>query len=278
MLTLGLAALSAVLYGIGDFWGGLSSRRAHILHVLPAILFSGILTVAALIPVLGATYSRGAVIGGLVAGAFGSAGFFLVYRALAIGPMGVASAIVAVLAAAIPYFVGLLRGDRLTSFGVAGAVLALIAILLVTYSTAEATHPPSRRMIATAVVGGFAVAGFFLGLALAPKDSGLAALSITRAVQLVVIGAVALTVRRRFTGDRPDYRMAVGAGIFDVFAAVAFIYAVYAGNLAVVAVVANLYPAVTVLFAHFVIHERLERHQIVGMFGACGAVALLTLA
>ena len=72
--------------------------------------------------------------------------------------------------------------------------------------------------------------------------------------------------------------MAVGAGIFDVFAAVAFIYAAHTGNLGVVAVVSNLYPAVTVLFAHFVIHEHLERHQIVGMLGACGSVALLTLA
>ena len=118
MIALSLAALSAVLYGIGDFWGGLASRQTHILKALPTILISGTITVLALIPWLGADYSRGAIIGGVVAGTFGSAGFFLVYRALALGPMGVASAIVAVEAAAIPYFVGLLRGDRLTLMGV----------------------------------------------------------------------------------------------------------------------------------------------------------------
>ena len=184
MTALLLAAVSAVLYGIGDFWGGLSSRRAHIVHVLPAILLSGIVTILAMMPLLGATYSQDAIVAGLVAGTFGTAGFFLVYLALAMGPMGVASAIVAVLAAAIPYFVSVLRGQQLTTIGVAGAALALVSILLVTRSSEDAKHPASRKMIVTAVLGGFAVAGFFLGLALAPSDSGLAPLSITRLVHI----------------------------------------------------------------------------------------------
>lgn len=273
-----LSLLSAVLYGIGDFWGGLSTRRAHVLQVLPTILLSGTLTVFALIPILGADYSRGAIVGGLVAGIFGTAGFFLVYLALAMGPMGVASAIIAVLATAVPYAVSLLRGDPVTSLGIIGAIVAVVSILLVCYSTAEATHPPTRKMIITAVIGGFAVAGFFLGLALAPADSGLAPISITRLIQITVIGGAALVLRKRVTGGRPNYPMAVGSGVFDAAAAAAFVFASHAGSLGLVVVVSNLYPAVTVLFAHFVIHERLERHQIVGMIGACAAVALLTLA
>ena len=70
----------------------------------------------------------------------------------------------------------------------------------------------------------------------------------------------------------------VGAGILDALAAAAFIVAAHTGQLSVVAIVSNLYPAVTVLFAHFQLHERLERHQIAGMLGACASVALLTLA
>jgi drug/metabolite transporter (DMT)-like permease len=278
MTALLLSALSAILYGIGDFWGGLTSRQAHVLRALPTILISGTITIFALIPWLGAQYTHGSIMAGLVAGTFGSAGFFLVYRALAIGPMGVASAIVAVEAAAIPYFVGLLRGDSLTAVGLLGAVVALISILLVCRSTEDATHPASRQMIITAMVAGVVVAGFFLGLALAPDGSGMAPMTITRCIQTVVIGATAFFRRSKLGSEKPDFRLGVGAGILDALAAAAFIVAAHTGALSVVAIVSNLYPAVTVLFAHFQLHERLERHQIVGMLGACGSVALLTLA
>ena len=278
MTALLLAALSAVLYGIGDFWGGLTSRQAHVMKALPIILISGTFTIFALIPWLGAEYTRGAVVAGLIAGTFGSAGFFLVYRALALGPMGVASAIVAVEAAAIPYFVGLIRGDSLTPLGLLGAAVALVSILLVCRSTEDATHPASRELMVTAMVAGVVVAGFFLGLALAPAGSGMAPMSITRCIQTVVIGSTAFFMRAKLGPEKPDVRLGLGAGILDALAAAAFIVAAHTGALSVVAIVANLYPAVTVLFAHFQLHERLERHQIVGMLGACGSVALLTLA
>jgi len=48
-----------------------------------------------------------------------------------------------------------------------------------------------------------------------------------------------------------------------------------AGDLVLVAVIAALYPAFTVLLARFVLHERMERHQLVGLFSAGAAVVLL---
>jgi uncharacterized membrane protein len=48
-----------------------------------------------------------------------------------------------------------------------------------------------------------------------------------------------------------------------------------AGDLVLVAVVAALYPAFTVLLARVVLHERMERHQLIGLIGAGAAVVLL---
>ena len=278
MTAIFLSLLAAGLYGVGDFWGGLASRRTNILRILPTILFTGSLTIFALIPFLGASFTPDSIRAGVIAGVFGTAGFVLVYSALAIGPMGVASAIIAVLAAGIPYGLDLIRGTHLSALGVIGSILAFVSILLVCRSTEEATHPVTRKLIVLSVIAGFAVAGFFLGLALAPQDSGLAPITVTRGIQLTMVVIFWATRRKKFTGDKPDHKMGVGSGIADALAAAAFIFATHSGSLAVVAIVTNLYPAITLLFAHFVIHEKLERHQIVGMIGACASVGLLTLA
>ncbi len=274
-----LSLLSAVLYGVGDFWGALASRRSHSLQVLPMIVFSGLLTVLALIPWLGATFSQSAITYGVLGGLFGAAGFFVFYRALAIGPMGIASAIIAVVSSTIIYIVDVVRGTHVSTLGVIGALLAMASIVLVSRSTQEATHPVTTRMVRTALLAGVIVSLFFMMLAYAPKDAGVATFTVTRTTQLVLIASAAFLLRNKITkGEQPDYRMAIGTGLADAFAAVAFIYASHTGAVAIVAVISNLYPAVTLMIAHFAIHERVERHQYVGMAGAVASIALLTLA
>jgi drug/metabolite transporter (DMT)-like permease len=274
-----LSLLSAVLYGVGDFWGALASRRSHILQVLPAILISGTLTVVVLIPWLGANFSPLAIRYGVASGFFGAAGFFIFYRALAIGPMGIASAIIAIVSTTIMYIVDVLKGTHVSTLGIVGAVLAMASIVLVSKSTEDATHPVTAKMVQTAVLAGVVVAGFFMLLAYAPSDSGVATFTCTRLTQLVLIGSSAFLLRNKIErGAKPSLKMSVGAGVADALGAVAFIFANHTGSLAFVAVISNLYPAVTLIIAHFVIHERVERHQYVGMAGAIASVALLTLA
>jgi drug/metabolite transporter (DMT)-like permease len=72
-----------------------------------------------------------------------------------------------------------------------------------------------------------------------------------------------------------DYKLAIASGSLDVVGGTTFMLATRAGDLVLVAVVAALYPAFTVLLARFVLHERMERHQLIGLIGAGAAVALL---
>jgi len=279
MTAIILSLLSAALYGVGDFWGALASRRSHIMQVLPAILISGTLSVYVLIPFLGADFTPDAIKYGIASGFFGAAGFFVFYRALAIGPMGIASAIIAIISTTIMYVVDVLKGTHVSTLGIVGAVLAMLSIVLVSKSTEDATHPVTAKMVRMAVLSGVVVSGFFMLLAYAPSDVGVATFASTRTTQLILILSAAFLVRKRIVrGAKPDIRMSIGAGVADALAAVAFIYANHTGSLAFVAVISNLYPAVTLIVAHFVIHERVERHQYVGMAGAVTAVALLTLA
>src|SRR5688572_15027944 len=108
-----LALLSAVVYGSGDFVGGLVARRlppAAVVLRSNAVGLVGLLLIAPLFASdhVGAddlAYGAG---GGVV----GGLGVLLLYRGLAIGTMSVVAPITAVLAAAVPVGFGLVEGER----------------------------------------------------------------------------------------------------------------------------------------------------------------------
>ena len=158
MFAVVLSLLSALLYGVGDFWGALATRRSHILQILPTILISGTLSVFATIPLLGADFNTESVKYGIVAGCFGTAGFIIFYRALAIGPMGIASAIIAVISTSIMYAVDVAKGTHVSTMGIVGALLAMASIVLVSRSTEDASHPVTAPMVRMSLLAGVIVA------------------------------------------------------------------------------------------------------------------------
>jgi uncharacterized membrane protein len=74
------------------------------------------------------------------------------------------------------------------------------------------------------------------------------------------------------------WTLAIVAGIFDASANGIYQIATQQGLLAIVAVLASLYPAATALLARYVLHERLKFIQNIGVLLALGAAACLTLA
>jgi drug/metabolite transporter (DMT)-like permease len=66
-----------------------------------------------------------------------------------------------------------------------------------------------------------------------------------------------------------------GAGALDIVANACYLMAVHQGLLSVVATLASLYPAVTVLLARVVLKERLRGVQVAGIAIAVGGVALI---
>lgn len=90
-LALPLALGSSLLSGVSDFAGGMAARNGHIFRVLAVTAPISWLVTIALLPVMGADFSRPAVLWGLASGVASTAAFGLFYRCLAIGPMGLLS-------------------------------------------------------------------------------------------------------------------------------------------------------------------------------------------
>jgi drug/metabolite transporter (DMT)-like permease len=278
MISIVFAAICALAYGAADFMGGLATRRTHVLRVMVAVLITGIIALLVAAPILGLPFTPGAIKWGIYAGIAGTLGYALVFAALGIGPMSVAAPISSLVASMIPFFFGIASGERLTPFGILGAIVAMISIVLVSVTTKEAVHAVGRRMVAIATAGGFFVGFYLIALSQAPDDSGLTPVLIGRVTTLIFMVIALLIWWPKTSGGKLDWKLVAASGALDVTGGTTFMLATRNGALTVVSVISSLYPALTVLLARLMLHERLERHQKVGLVGAVTAVVFLTLA
>lgn len=276
MTAIVLALLSAVGYGASDF--GMAARRGSYVHV--AIVVQVVGAVAVLVALLFArgTFHTGALAWGAVSGLGAGLGTLALYRGLAQGQTAVAGPISGVGAAGLPVLVGLALGERPSALTLIGVGLALPAVWLVAGGGGDGL----RSLAGGSVEGLLAGVGFgvlFLALAQAPPGTGLwpsAASVVVSATTVTLVGLVVSPQRAETTGDRHAWFGAAVAGILGAAGPVLFLLSSRHGLLVVVAVLAALYPAVTVLLARIVARERSGRGQIAGLILAAGAVIAIT--
>lgn len=276
MIALLLALTAAAGYGLSDFVGGVASRRAHVLHV---VLVSYPLSVVlmALVAPLGGAPTAGSLVWGAVSGVAGGLAVLWFYAGLASGPMSVVSPVAVLLTSALPLFGGLLVGERPGAGALVGAVLAVVAVVLVSRQSAEfdeqTRFTPEVAWLTFGSGGMFAL--YFVLLHGIPEDTGLWPVFASRvaASATVVVPAVATGNLRTARGRAGG--LAVVAGVLDVIANVAMLRGLQSGMLSLVSVLASLYPAGTVLMARFVLGERWGGLQKVGLAIAAASVALI---
>lgn len=275
-----LALISSVAWGSADVAGGLGARRVGSVRVIAVNYPAGalVLTLFALFVVPGAI-DRDVILLSLVTAIFGTIGMVLLYAALAVGPMGIVSPLTAIGGAAIPVIVGILRGEPLTLLFALGAILALIAVVLVSRESGPHARITARALLLSAGAG-IAIGLFLTSLGIAPEGSGVWAATLSR--WWSTLGMIAVTIfllsRSGLTKWRPyPWIFAIGAGVLDALANGLFQLAAQGGELAVVAVIGSLYPATTLLIAHFLLKERMSRVQWAGVALALGAVVALTV-
>jgi drug/metabolite transporter (DMT)-like permease len=272
-VVFGLA--SALTWGAGDFSGGLATKRAPVFGVLVIGQTIGLLLMMALAflwrePLPSATDLSW----GLAAGLASTVGLAALYRALAVGQMGIVAPLSAVLAAALPALFGIITEGMPGALKLLGFALALLGIWLV-----AGTGPSGggRTGLGLAVLAGCAFGVFFILLHRAGASAIFWPLVAARSSSLVLVLPIAI-LRRQFPAPHLGLLMTILlAGTLDVTGNAFFVLAGQSGRLDVAAILSSLYPASTVLLAALLLGERMMRLQVVGVVAALAAIALIAI-
>jgi drug/metabolite transporter (DMT)-like permease len=281
-----LALAAALLYGPADFLGGLATKRARVLAVLPLSVTAGaaVLLTGALLS--GQSPSSASLGWGVMSGAFGGVGLIVFYAGLAAGPMSVVAPVSALMSTVVPVGVALAEGERASASVYAGALLCLAAIVLVSSASPAAggARSPGSRFHGRAVVYGSAAGTafglFFLFLRNAGESGTLWPVSAAKLAGLVVILIAASVTRTRpvFIGAGRGLLLAtVAAGVLDASANICYLLATRAGLFGLAVVLTSLYPGITVLLARLTLGERLRPAQLAGLAIAAVGVVLVTV-
>lgn len=275
MLGVVLALASAAGWGVADFLGGLTTKRLPILTVSAISQLSGLVVMGVVVAFAGEPPDAEAIGFGLAAGVCGVVGLASLYSTLALGPMGVVAPIAA-LSGVVPVVWGFLRGDRPEPWQLAGIVLAVVGVVLAARQPDRHGHRATSRAIGYAVIAAVTLGVLVILLDEgARRDVGWVVVSIR--VGALALLAVAIAARRpSFSMERRELGALVIVGVLDNGANLLFALASATGQLlAVLAVVASLYPVTTILLARAVLHERLARIQVVGVALAFTGVAMI---
>jgi uncharacterized membrane protein len=272
-----LALASAAFYGAGDFLGGIAAKRADAVVVTFVAQAAGLMLLALLLPLLPSSSPVPSdYLWGVAAGVSGSGGVALLYRALAIGTMSIVAPITAVCAAAVPVLVALALGERPGVRAGVGIVLAAAAIVLLSrVAPVEIAPRRTQSAVTLAFISGVAVGLFFLCLAQTSDRAGIWPLIIGRSVSVPLFGVMAVTTGRRLRLEAGVAGTAAGCGTVDMLANALYLIATRYGPLSLVATLASLYPASTVLLARVTLGERLSGSQALGVACALFAVVLI---
>ncbi len=274
MTAIVLALGASLSWGVGDFLGGVSARRLRTLTVLAVAELAGLVVIAAYVTAAGDPFPGGtAVAAGVGAGIAGAVGLGALYRGMAVGAIGVVAPISAA-SAALPVGVGLARGERPSVVQLAGIVLALAGVALVS----REPSPAGSRLAAGVGLAFLAALGFglyFVFIDVASADGAAWAVCISRgtATAAAFAVAIALGALRLRASDLPVLAV---IGVFDVGANALVAVALNEGFVSLVPVLASLYPVVTIMLARIVLRERVAAPQAAGIGGALAGVALIT--
>jgi drug/metabolite transporter (DMT)-like permease len=223
----------------------------------------------------------------------------------------VVAPVAALVSAVLPVGVAVAGGERPGAGVIAGGLICLVAIVLVSAQPAHGgqQHATAQRDGATAQGDGADVRGsvrpgttarpaasrlravgyglaagagfglFFIFLKNAGQSGVLWPVAISRSAGTVVAFGIALATGTRLWPRRGNgrTRIALVSGAIDAAANVCYVLATRAGLFGLAVVITSLYPGMTVLLARLLLGERMQWLQRAGLLLAAVGVVLVTV-
>ena len=269
---------SSLTGGFSDFLGGTTSRRVGTLRFIFCTQMTGLVLAGGWVAIsaepVPPVATLAAAAGAGLAITVALAAFF---QAMVVGSISIVAPISAT-GAVVPIVAGIARGERPGAAQAVGIVVAIVGIVLAARPLRE--HPSARAesglwLALLAALGG----GLFFWLMASASDHGIPwAMLTARAIPASILAAV-VALRRVSLRPVLEWRTArrvLTAALLGSSSIALYAFATLHGELAIVSVLASLYPVVTVLLAYGVLGERVHGAQQVGIAAVIAGVVLLS--
>jgi drug/metabolite transporter (DMT)-like permease len=274
MLTIALALGASLAWGVADFSGPLKGRTLGALRVLLYAQLGGFMAIAVAIAIRGKGPESAAVLLAVPAAISGTLGLYAYYRGIAVGAISVVAPIAGV-SAGVPVLIGIAAGDRPSAAQLLGILVALVGVAAASYEPSPAGGGRLGAGVGLALLAALGFGLYFVPMHAAGEADALWATLVFRITSTSLLGFAALVARPSLRIRRPDLAVVALAGILDMTGNLLFAASASYGLLSVTAVLASLYPVVTIVLAHAVLHERTAPTQRAGIAGTLLGVALI---
>ena len=196
------------------------------------------------------------------------------YRGLAMGRMGLVAPLASVFMTLLPVVVGMATQGMPGIWVLAGFVLAMVAVWLVSGGKSAGGGITRTELVSSLAAGtGF---GFFLVLiGYMEGESALWPLLAARLTSVPIFSCAVIYKGIGFIPKKSTLPLVAMAGICDISGNTLFALASSSGRLDIAAVLASLSPAMTVLLALIFLGERLNPRQWAGVGIALAALMLI---
>jgi drug/metabolite transporter (DMT)-like permease len=295
MRAIVLALGASLTWGVADFFGPLKGRKYGVLRVLFYVQLGGLAVIALVVAVRGKGPADSAALIAIPAAFSGTLGLYAYYRGMAVGAMSIVAPIAGI-SAVVPVTVGLISGDRPSTWQLLGIAAALSGVFLASREPAAQRPvrvsgpgdgvwgnrevPPARSRLAPgvglALLAALGFGGYFPAMhAAGDADFWWASLIFRMTSTSIVLATVA--IRRPSLAIEPvQIPLLALIGTGDMLGNLLFAAAASQGLISITSVLASLYPIVTIMLARLLLKERVARSQEAGIVLTLAGVALIT--
>lgn len=266
---------SATTWGAGDFCGGLATRKHSAWIVVFYSQAIGLVLLVFLALLSGERLPTPIdVVWGALAGIAGVIGVGVFYTALSRGNMGLVAPVTGVISTAMPVVFGALAQGLPHPLQLAGFGVAIVAVALISRSG----EGRGTNGLQLAIIAGVAFGAFLVLIAQTQDNSVFWPLSAARGASVFALLVLLIARRSLAPPPRNVLPQLLGSGVLDAAGNFLYVLAAQAGRIDVAGALSSMYPASTVILALVLLHERLQRWQIVGVVLSLAAIPLIVAA
>jgi drug/metabolite transporter (DMT)-like permease len=270
-----LALGASLTWGFADFFGPLQGRVLGALRALVYVQIAGLLGIALIVAARAEGPAGWLVLLAIPAAVSGTIGLYAFYRGIAVGAISVVAPIAGI-SAAIPVIVGVISGERPSPWQGIGMAAALVGVFFAAREPDTGGGGRIAAGVGLALLAALGFGGYFPFMHAAGNVDYWWASLVFRITSSILILIPALVRRTPLAVPRRRLAPLALVGLGDMFGNLLYAASSAFGLVSVTAVLASLYPVVTVALARVVLSERVARSQEAGIALTLAGVVLIS--